>query len=325
MKRELIVTVLMVMLLLNGFGCREIGEGQNSNMLHQKSIRIVVTDSGLGGLSVIQHLINRIRESGYYDKAEIIFVNAVFDSQGYNALPSRGDKISRFNKVLQAIEERYEPDAIVVACNTLSVLIDYTEFMKKSDTPVVGIVEPGVNLIRVSLENDKSASVIIFGTETTIEEGNHAAALRNFKIPDSIVITQACPQLQNYIEEDPYSEETAMLIDFYMQEALAKLPEESNSVYISLNCTHYGYSEKLWIETFQNTQFKLAGVINPNRTMADMLIVKAGKLRNETELKLSVVSKVELNNTEALQKYFLISCPEISDALKNYTLIPELL
>lgn len=324
MKRKVLIIVMTAMVCIIGNGCMEIGERQNGNLLHQKDIRIVVTDSGLGGLSVMQHLIESIKESGYYSKAELIFVNAVFDSLGYNALNSRVDKISRFNKVLGAIEERYKPDAIVVACNTLSVLIDDTEFIKKSDTPVVSIIEPGVNLIRATFENDKSASVIIFGTETTIEEGNHIAALRDFMIPESNIIPQACPQLQNYIEEDPYSEETAMLIDYYMQEALAKLPDESGSVYLSLNCTHYGYSEKLWVEAFKNTLYTFGGVINPNRAMAEMLIVKAGRSRNDTEFQLSVISKVELNNTGALQRFFLDTAPKISDALKNYTLVPDL-
>jgi glutamate racemase len=324
MKRELLITVLMAMFLFIGFGCREIGEKQNSYLLHHKTLRIVVTDSGLGGLSVMQHLIDRIEESGYYVKAEVIFVNAVFDSLGYNALHSRGEKISRFNKVLEAIEERYDPDAIVVACNTLSVLIDDTEFIKKSNTPVVSIIEPGVNLIRSTIENDKSASVIIFGTETTIEEGNHIAALRDLKMPETKIISQACPQLQNYIEADPNSEETAMLIDYYLQEALAKLPNQSDNVYLSLNCTHYGYSENLWLEMFSNTKYRQGGVINPNKAMAELLIINAGEIRNDTELQLLVVSKVKLVNTEALQKFFGVTAPEISAALRNYSLIPDI-
>jgi glutamate racemase len=327
MKRKVLSTMLMTLVFCMVTGCREDNKKQSDYLLREKTIKIVVTDSGLGGLSVMEDLMHKIRESGYYAKAEIIFVNALFDSQsGYNALNLRSDKINRFNTVLEAIEKRYAPDAVVVACNTLSVLIDDTEFIKKSGTPVIGIIDPGVNLIKAHIENDPSAIVIIFGTETTIEEESHITALRDYRIPENRIVSQACPQLQSYIEEDPFSEETAMLIDFYLQEALAKLAEESQTVYISLNCSHYGYSTNLWIEALSNTPWKFGGIINPNSTMADMLIMRSDRTDSEkvTELKLSVVSKVELGNTEALQNYFLDNAPEISGALEVYSLLPDL-
>jgi len=184
MKRKVLLIMLTTLVFCIVTGCNETKERQNIHLLRQKTIRIVVTDSGLGGLSVMEDLMHKIRESGYYAKAEIIFVNALFDSQsGYNALNSRNDKINRFNTVPEAIENRYAPDAIVVACNTLSVLIDDTEFVKISGTPVIGIIEPGVNLIKAQIENDPSATVIIFGTETTIEEESHITALHSYKIP----------------------------------------------------------------------------------------------------------------------------------------------
>jgi glutamate racemase len=325
------IRVLSIMLITLGFfivtGCRNNEKKQNDYLLRQKTIKIVVTDSGLGGLSVMEDLMHKIRESGYYTEAEIIFVNALFDSQsGYNALNSRNDKIIRFNTVLDAIESRYAPDAIVVACNTLSVLIDETEFIKKSGTPVIGIVEPGVSLIKAKIEDDPSATIIIFGTETTIEEESHIKALRNNKIPEKRIVSQACPQLQSYIEEDPYGEETAMLIDFYTQEALAKLADDSHTVYISLNCSHYGYSTNFWVEAMNNAPWKFGGIINPNSSMADILIVRSDRTDSEkvAELKFSVVSKVELGNTVALQNYFFHNAPEISGALKGYFLLPDL-
>jgi glutamate racemase len=318
------ITIITIMVIAVASISSESSEGKY--LIKKRDIRIVITDSGLGGLSVMEDIALKISNSSYYNRAELIFVNALFDSEsGYNSLTTRDEKVAIFNRVLAGIEHHYSPDAIVVACNTLSVLIDENEYISSLKTPVIGIIEPGVELILNKLEEDNSAAVIIFGTETTIEEGSHLRALSKTKVSVERVVTQACPHLQSYIEQDPDGEETELLIGYYLQEALSGIPEGISDIFLSLNCSHYGYSEKLWKEAVHHSGFNLAGIINPNSAMSSLILVKKnGKMKARPEVTLKVVSKVEIRNVIPVAGIFAETLPLLSEALQNYVLVSDL-
>lgn len=307
-------------------GCISPARSDGKYPIRKRDIKIVITDSGLGGLSVMEDIVLKISKSNYYERAELIFVNALFDAEsGYNSLASRGEKVKIFNKVLAGIEHHYSPDAIVVACNTLSVLIDENEYISLLKTPVIGIIESGVELIVNKLEEDKSSAVIIFGTETTIEEGSHLKELRKMNVPVERIVTEACPHLQSYIEQDPGGEETELLIGYYLQEALSGIPEGISDIFLSLNCSHYGYSEKLWKEAVRNTGFNLAGILNPNSQMSGMIIVQEdSKGKAGPEITMKVVSKVEIRNVVPVARIFAETSPHLSEALHNYVIVSDL-
>ena len=292
----------------------------------KKQITVVITDSGLGGLSVMDDIAKKMKASGCYKKVNLIFVNALFDAYtGYNSLHSRKEKINIFNNVLNGIYERYHPDIIFIACNTLSVIYKETDFAGISKIPIIDIVEPGVQMIREKLEKDTSSDVIIFGTETTIEENSHKKALLDLNIAKERIVTMACPQLQSYIEQNPSGEETEMLISLYLGEALEELPRNHGQVFISLNCSHFGYSEFLWRKAISNSPFISGEILNPNYLMGDVLADEKYRYRfYDTRLKFLVVSKVVLTNEESMYKVFSESSPELANALKNYKIIYKL-
>lgn len=303
------------------------GSGATDDSIGDKEeITIVITDSGLGGLAVMEDIASRISRTGQYKKVNLFFVNALFEAgRGYNALPHRAQKIEIFNKVLFGIEKHYDPDMILIACNTLSVLYRDTPFEQQSLAPVVGIVESGVSMIEKALVKDTSAVVIITGTETTISESNHKQALLDAGITANRIVTQACPQLQSYIEQDPMGEDTEMLIAFYMEEAISQVPENHGPVYLSLNCTHFGYADPLWRKSFEFAGCELAGILNPNLVMADFILKeKPDSPFPQTEIKLKVVSKVEILNKDSMVRLFNDSSPELSNALNNYDIVRDL-
>ncbi len=250
-------------------------EAQDSPVVDRKEITVVITDSGLGGLDVMDNIAKKLTGSGYYRRVNLIFVNALFDAdKGYNALPSREEKITVFNSVLEGIENRFHPDIILIGCNTLSVIFEETDFVKKSDTPVVGIVQPGVQIMADRLLQNEKSIVIITGTETTIAEGSHKKALLEKGFSGGRIITQACPELQSYIEKDPFGEDTQMLISYYVEEALSQLTDRANPLYLSLNCSHFGYSKKLWLQAFKDAGMDLEGILNPNTKLVNKEMAK---------------------------------------------------
>ena len=328
MKRYLLPLVLILLLFQPNV---TLAQSNNNSVdldkiVVKRNIRIVITDSGIGGLSVMNDIALKLRGSGSFRNVELIFVNALFDEKsGFNALPSREEKIDKFDIVLEGINSRYAPDLIFVACNTLSVLSNDTRFVTLNNhPPVIGIVEPGVKLITEALNNDINSQVIIFGTETTIDEERHRQALLSMNIESERVITQACPQLQAFIEEDPESEETEMLISYYLSEALSRVTNPSGHIHISLNCSHFGYSEKLWEKAA--TEAGITGkILNPNEKMADILITETNRNRySVSNISMLIVSKVPLVNINPLVLSFRVSSPDLAEALTNYHIIEDL-
>lgn len=292
-KHILISTVFLIFIYLN----TDAQSTATNSIFEKDSITVVITDSGLGGLSVVAEMEKNMRNSGHFAKINLIFANALFnESGGYNALTNRNEKIRTFDKVLNGIREKYNPDLILIACNTLSTIYKETNFAKNSDIPIVGIVDIGVSEIKKNLDQNTSSKVLIFGTETTIEEDSYHSQLVESGILDSRIVSQACPQLQNYIENNPLGEDTEMLIMSYVDEALAKSPVSGEGIYVSLNCTHFGYSKKIWADAFNFAGIEPLAIINPNIQMAELLLNnKFANRYSKTDIDIRVVSKVKIN------------------------------
>ncbi|MCP2619821.1 aspartate/glutamate racemase family protein [Candidatus Aminicenantes bacterium AC-334-K16] len=292
------------------------------------TIRVAVTDSGLGGLSVVAHLVQRLNKEKPYREVEVIFFNALFSSQGgYNSLPQREDKIQIFSSALESLALKYQPDLILIGCNTLSVLFPDTTFAHRSQIPVVGIVESGMKLLGETLRQHPEAWVIIFGTPTTISEGTYQEELiRQGFLPERI-IAQACPELELYIERGFDREETEWLIQGYVEEALQKLPDKEAPLVASLNCTHYSYALPFWKKALAESGHNLLSLLNPNEKMIEFLFPLRFKDRFPScQVKVKVVSMIPLSQ-EVIHSISRALSPisrETAKALENYELVPNL-
>src|SRR5512140_619758 len=110
-------------------------------------MHILITDSGVGGLSVVAYAERFVRTHGFTEPVRLTFANAApANDHGYNSMPSREVKLATFDRFLRNVTERFAPDSIYVACNTLSVLLPDTAFFRKASIPVKGIVESGSEL-----------------------------------------------------------------------------------------------------------------------------------------------------------------------------------
>ena len=108
---------------------------------------LLITDSGLGGLSLLGRLTVEL-ESIRIQKPEmginIIYVNAVpRNTYGYNDMDSREERIKVFNDLLEQVEQRYDPKKIYVACGSLSALLNKIPFVMKHPEKVEGIDKIG--------------------------------------------------------------------------------------------------------------------------------------------------------------------------------------
>ena len=291
-------------------------------------VTIVVTDSGLGGLSVVADLAQRLPRSGIARSARIVFVNALLDDRiGYNDLRNESDKVRVFDAALAAMEERYRPDLILVACNTLSVFYEKTEHARRGETETVSIVPMGAELIRRTLDETPGATALIFATKGTIDSGAHRRLLVEKGVPDARIVGQACPRLTGSIERGALSEETSTYIRGFVEEALGRLPEKKGPLVVSLNCTHFGYSMPVWEETFARLGFPGVKLLDPNPLMTDLVLGEGAPRRYpETKVSVEVVSKTPIGAEvqAALGALLRTTSPATADALANYTRAPDL-
>jgi glutamate racemase len=301
--------------------------GQLGSLFTKSDVTIAVMDSGLGGLSIMAELSAKLKEAGIFRSVRLVFFNALFSNDsGYNSLQTRGEKIAVFNSALESLDRNVRPDAVLIGCNTLSVFIPETPFFRAGKTLVLGIVEPGVELIARALDAAPSAPVVIFGTETTIGEDEHRRQLLGLGIKPDRIVTQACPELASFIEKSPRSEDTGLLIESYVDEALAKIRGPKSKAVVSLNCTHYGYSLDLWRKAFADRGIK-AVILNPNARLAEALVPAGRRNRaSATKIRAEAWSMVEIGPEKitALGEWLGKISPETAEALAGYKLKPDL-
>lgn len=303
-------------------------EGFAAAVSSKPDVTIVVTDSGLGGLSVAADLAARLPASGIARTARIVFVNALLDDAiGYNDLKDEADKVRVFDAALEAMESRYRPDLILVACNTLSVFYGKTEHAKSGATETVSIVPMGADLIVEGLRKTPGATAMIFATKGTIDSGAHRRLLVEKGVPEAKIVGEPCPRLTGSIERGARSEETAGRIRAFVAEALGKLPDRKGPVVVSLNCTHFGYARPLWEEAFESLGYPAVRVLDPNPLMTDLVLREGGARRYpETKVTVEVVSKTPITEAvkAALGGLLRETSPATADALASYALVPDL-
>jgi glutamate racemase len=292
-----------------------------------EDITILVTDSGLGGLAVAADVAARLPASGVFRRARIVFYNALFDNIGYNGIESESGKARIFDTVLRAMEKRYHPDILLIACNTLSVVYDHTPFSRKAPFPAVGIVETGVDLIAEQFAKTPEATVLIFGTKTTIASEAHKKALIALGIPAERIVGQACHKLAGAIERGTASEETVGYIRQFVGEALAQAGGPGRPLFASFNCTHFGYARPQFAEAFAAAGYPAVELLDPNPRLADFMFKPPFLHRHAvTDVTVEVVSKLEITQQErdSIGPLLRAVSPTAADALQGYVHDPGL-
>jgi glutamate racemase len=183
---------------------------------------IGVFDSGLGGLTVVRALQQRLPgESIIYfgDTARIPY----------------GTKTSR--TVLTFAEQdchfllRFDPKLVVVACNTASALA-LDQMRERIGVPLVGVVHPGA---AVAVEKAGGRGIAVLATESTVASEAYRHAIQRLS-PNTPVTQLACPSLVALIEEGrgPGDPILRMLLQEYLSGIRALDP-----AVVVLGCTHY--------------------------------------------------------------------------------------
>ena len=257
-------------------------------------MHILITDSGVGGLSVCAYAERFVRTHGCKEPVRLTFANAAPENDyGYNAMPSREVKLETFDRFLGNVVERYAPDFVYVACNTLSVLLPDTP--RARAIPMNGIVETGVESVMREVEAQPRAAVMIFATQTTIDAGAHVRQLEARGVAAARIVAQACPGLADIISEDREGARAKEAIVKWVSAAIEKLPEAGLPVVACLACTHYGYRKQRFADALAGAGIR-ATVVDPNeRAVGDMF--GAQDAGNHRDVSVELVTRYALPQT----------------------------
>ena len=181
---------------------------------------IAVFDSGLGGLTVLRALQERLPQEDFFYFADTRFLP--YGDRPEIFLKERGVLIA------EALARR-GAKALVIACNTATAAAAEA-IRAASPLPIVAL-EPGV---KPAAALTRSGVIGVLATTRTLQSerfqrlvGNHAPHLK--------VIAQACPGLAEAIETaGPESAEVAALLDVFVEPLAA-----AGVDVMVLGCTHY--------------------------------------------------------------------------------------
>jgi glutamate racemase len=293
-------------------------------------MHLLITDSGVGGLSVCAFAEEFLRTHDLGEPVRLTYVNASPENDfGYNSMASRNQKLEYFDRFLHIVAEKYSPDLIFVACNTLSVLMADTVFAENTTLPLRGIVETGVDrLVREFTEHPVSA-VVLFGTQTTIDEQTYTKRLKMNGIDDDRIVAQACPSLADTISEDLRGLKARAKIDAYVGEAVGRSPLPVTRHLTYLACTHYGYRKEYFAAAFKERGVRTV-VINPNETVVEDLFVASGRsgavAGRQSPIDVEFVTRYRIPETalETIGFFLGRTAPKTIHAFTNFTYLPDL-
>ena len=288
-------------------------------------MHVLITDSGVGGLSVVAYAERVVREHGVGEPVRLTFANAApANDFGYNSMKTRKEKIETFDRFLRNVTARHAPDMIYVACNTLSVLLPDTPYVQDAAIPVTGIVETGVSLLHEALEDDPRSVAIVFGTQTTIDAGTHFRKLIARGVAPSRIVSQACPGLADTISEDREGTRAAAEIRKWVATALVRVQHPDARVVAAMACTHYGYRKELFARAFADAGV-VATVINPNETaVADIFGPDPAARSHDTEVEFVTRYAIPGTTIDALTFFLEGISPKTVAAMKDFVLVPDL-
>jgi glutamate racemase len=182
---------------------------------------IGVFDSGIGGLTVVKALRDRLPNE------TIVYLG---DTARVPYGPKSPETVQRYALELAHMLMQKNAKALVVACNTVSS-VALPLLMRKFSVPVIGVIEPGA---RAALQATCNQHVGVIGTRATVRSGAYEKALRASD-NNVRVSSRACPLLVPLIEEGLLDDDvTDRVIVRYLEPLLADGIDT-----LVLGCTHY--------------------------------------------------------------------------------------
>jgi glutamate racemase len=186
--------------------------------------KIGVFDSGVGGLTVLRALVERIPDADYLyfgDTARLPYGSKSAATVAHYAVGA-----------VRYLQDQ-GAELLVIACNTATALA-LDQIKAAASVEVIGVVEPGAAAAAAASRKRK---VVVIGTDATISSHAYRRALEARAIT---VRERACPLFVPLVEEGwvehPVTEQVAKI---YLSEAFSGDAGDFDADVLVLGCTHY--------------------------------------------------------------------------------------
>lgn len=195
-------------------------------------MRICVFDSGLGGLSVLSAVAKA------FPAGEFIYL-------GDSARTPYGTKgpetILRYAHECVSFLERYNPDCLIIACNTVSsIALDV--IAERVPYPVFGTIGPTVSYVRTIPQTKR---ILVVGTPATIASGKYQQAFAK-ALPEAEILARACPLFVPLVESGVIQGTiVSEVCNLYLSDFLGNDVDA-----VVLGCTHYPFLRDALSEFF---------------------------------------------------------------------------
>ena len=261
----------------------------NANM---SSSPIGVFDSGIGGLSVIKALTERLPSENYIylgDTARVPYGTKTkstitrFSFQNTEFLLDKGVKM------------------VVIACNSASATA--LDALRESyDLPIIGVIEPGA---QAAIAASKSGAIGVIGTEATINSGCYDREILRLR-PGAKVVAKPCPLFVPLVEEgwldDP--------VTYQVAERYLSTVRDAGVDVLILGCTHYPLLAPL-----------IGDVMGPDVTIVD----SASSVSKAVEQLLKSRDLVDPRNEAGACRFYVTDLPaKVSEVGKMFLGIDDL-
>jgi len=182
---------------------------------------IGVFDSGVGGLTVLRTLLQRLP-----DEHTVYLGDTARVPYGTRS----AEVVTRYALISARHLTGHGIKMLVVACNTVSAH-SLPALQKALPIPVVGVIEPGA---QAAAARNRGGSIAVLATPGTVASGAYQAALRRLA-PMATVVARACPLFVPLAEEGWTEGDVPRLVAERYLGDLRRMGVDT----AVLGCTHY--------------------------------------------------------------------------------------
>ena len=214
----------------------------------QANQAIGVFDSGIGGLTVVRSLMERLPFENI-----IYFGDTARVPYGVKSV----ETIRRYALQIAEFLLKQDVKLLIVACNTMAA-VAYQAIRDLSPVPVLEVIEASA---KIAVARTRSKSIGVIGTPATINSNAYARAIHILE-RDAKVFSQACPLFVPLVEEGWFEHPATRLVaEEYLKPVMAERVDT-----LVLGCTHYPLLKPL----FQDITGGQVRLIDSAEAMADI-------------------------------------------------------
>lgn len=204
-------------------------------------MKVGVFDSGLGGLTVVQALVNSLQGLQIFYIADTLF--APYGDKTQKQILEHSLDVANY------LIKTHNIEALIVACNTATSAA--IESLRKEFPSLLVIgTEPG---LKPAIQTTLSKNIAVLATPATLDGQKYQELLRSLSLEHEVLVyEQACKGLVEQIEDGKINhEDTHQMLKEWLEPM-----KEKNVDTIVLGCTHYPLVSSL-IKQIMGTNIKL--------------------------------------------------------------------